>query len=404
MGVYETTLPGGPATVVGLMVMTLSDAAGAELTDGEAVTVRGKPGHVTEDELLGFSVGWEEEPGVLVVVGARDQVGRDALLAVADAGTFADGTFSPGPVAAGSEPPDLVGSIDDFDMGGGSPISRSAVGYTVGYQSDDDIGRLVSVTSFASTDGDMAVVRWMAGATEPTEVRGHDGWLGSQTFETGSSGSGSSDGETEEHMSTDTMRTLIWEEAPGAYVVLRAGGISEDELRDLAEGLRPAIDDQWQVLMAETDSATPAGTPEAIEGRLGETTWSVYIGDDGSLCAATHTGTTTGETCGSSTGPSVLTEDGKGAPLVVYGVLPDGAVGIAVDDMVAGYQTQMAAGGREIYAVDLDGAPAPATLSFLDDAGQVVGQATVGVEEVTPAEGPTSDTTAPATGTETPTG
>lgn len=394
VAIYETTLPDDPATVAGLMVMTLSRGDGVELTDGETVTVRGKPGSVTEDELLGLSVGWEEEPGVLVVVGTRDQVGRDALLAVAADGTFAGGTFSPGPVAAGSEPPDLVGSIDDFDMWSGSPISRSAVGHMVGYQSDDDIGRLVSVTSFASTDGDIAVVRWVAGATEPTEVRGHDAWLGSQTFETSSSGSGSSDGSSdggsEEQVTSDTMRTLVWEEAPDVYVVLRASGVTEDELLDLAEDLRPAGAAEWTSLLTDTDSATPTGVPDAIEGRFGETAWSVYIGEDGSLCAATAGGSTGVENCGSSTGPTVLTDEETGTPLVVYGVLPDGAVGIDLEGTGIGYSVRPAAGGRQIYAVDLDGVPAPTVLTFLDDAGQVVEQAQVGVEEVVPA---TTDTT-----------
>ena len=402
MSLYAAAAPGRPDGTIDVALVVLppadsgagDDGATVRINeDGEPVTVRGRPGRLTEEAVFGLSVAWEEAPGRWLLLATRDTGARDELLAMADAGTGSPDRFEPGPTGAGVDPPTRRATVDDIDVWSGIPVSTSAVGHVVGYQSDDG-DRMVFVVTFAATEAEAEIVRWMAGAQEPVEVRGHDGWAGRQELTSGSSGSASSDGTTEEQASTSTIRTLVWEEAPGVYVLLRGtgdgDGIGEAEMQRLADSLRSAGDAEWEALGAESDSVSPPDAPAAIDSEFDGGTWAVYLDTEGSICAGIETDSSGSSSCGSSPGGAEVLSDDAGTPLVVYGALPPGAADVRLPGGASGASTATAEDGTTVYAITADDGPLPTEVVFVDAAGQEVARTAVGFAPAIPGSAPTT--------------
>ena len=310
---------------------------------------------------------WEEAEGLTVSVASRtldvDQLvsiaeglAVDADARTVDIGSLPDGL--PGPLE-----PVAAAGVDEVTFG--DPRDRPA-----GEASrPPDTWRPTCPTSTSSSDNafvaeisgdaaDLAVLRWASGATTATEVRGHPGWSGSHELP------GFDDGEGIVPGSQGPLSALVWEEAPGVLVLVQTFGPSEDEARAMAESLRPATDDEWarmlrlgesgdrfrsveemvaagqQPLLEDLDSADiemPMNAVNGSEGVYGTAgVWSTWLLPDGTICGAVAEidGAVVdgyladpAETCDPEGGPATVVRDSAGEPVLLIGVMPDGAIG-----------------------------------------------------------------------------
>jgi hypothetical protein len=354
----------------------------------EEITVRGEPAWFTDDELRGATVAWADDGGAVVSVGSHD-LRRDELLAAVEPGTAADGGFVPGPAGPGRAAPERVGRSIDVDMSV-SPMPAGAVGHGVAYSSDEELDRYAFLSVVAADEADLRVLRWLASADREVEVRGHPAWMSSRVFDTGSSVSGSDDSQGgggsdggdggDETITQTESHTILWEEAPGVVATLTVTGYPADEALHLAEqGIVTATDREWAALVEAADSPIPEGAEAAVSGDDGSVSWSVYLDDQGEVCAAVQAASSSTEVCGSAVGGAeILTDDG-GEQLAVYGALPEGAVDVrAGDGSPLGASTAPSEDGVVVYAITLDDGPPPAEVVFVDDAGREVSRIQVG--------------------------
>jgi hypothetical protein len=201
---------------------------------GRELTVRGLPGWVSTDGAGRVALTWQEVPGVLGLVtsGTLDEAD---LVAVAEGLEFSSdhAQVDPTLVPAGLT---LLGSMTDAGLTGAlapAVLPDTVSGHVVAYH--NDAGGVLLVTTVRADAGEAAVLRWMAGrALGTVEVRGLSGWLATQE-------NGTADGAT--------LRTVVWEESPGIFVVV-SGSLDEDALLPVAEGLRPASAQEWADLDA----------------------------------------------------------------------------------------------------------------------------------------------------------
>lgn len=210
---------------------------------GRQVTVRGGPAWVSTDNAGRTALSWEEAPGVLALVDSGTLSEGD-LVAVAEGLTFnADHTEV--------EVPDLpsgltlLGTMTDAGLTGAlapSVLPDATTGHMVGYQDPAD-GRALIVATLRIDAGEAAVLhRTLGRPLGDVEVRGHAGRLMVQDADA----SGGA-----------VLHTLIWEEAPGTYVTV-AGNLDEADLLAVAEGLRPASEQEWTDLEALGGEVTPS--------------------------------------------------------------------------------------------------------------------------------------------------
>ena len=128
--------------------------------------------------------------------------------------------------------------VPALTLGVGSPFPASAVGHMMGSETEDyDKGLFVMTAT--GDPADLAVLRWMSGADETVDVRGHAGWTGSIDSE------------------GVTSRRLVWEEAPGVIVVVATEGLTKAELQAEANGLRPAGADEWEAMATNDQGEIP---------------------------------------------------------------------------------------------------------------------------------------------------
>jgi hypothetical protein len=379
ISVYGDPAADDPFAVSDLGVLT---SAGPLPSDpvGETVTVRGHDGLVDDAQPFAITVYWEEAEGFTIGLSSRT-LDVDQLVAIAeglevdaDARTVGIGPLPdalPGPL----EP---IASADieaaRFGPGGGLlPLDESTTGHVAAYQPE---GYSLFGSAFAATftgdETDLAVLRWLGGATTAIDVRGHPGWSGSYELP------GFDDGEGIVPGSQGPLSAIVWEEAPGVLVLVQTFGPSLEDARAMAESLRPATGDEWARMLRlgesrdrfvsdeerlaagqlpvqdRRDAAAIRMPNDAVNGSEGvygvAGVWSTWLLPDGSICGAVDAIDDDAgpvETCDPEGGPVTVIRDDAGEPVLVIGVLPEGAVG------------RIAVGG-EIEEAQSNGGPADA--------------------------------------------
>jgi hypothetical protein len=402
---------------LGLFVRHVDDLS----MDEPSATVRGQPAEVDATATYGTSLTWEEEPGVAITAASLG-LNRDQLLAVTEGLAVEDGAASVGTVPADVPGPLQLVAATEMSAVVSPPIPAAAVGHMVAYQ-DPEGDRAIAVTALGADATDLAVVRWMAGATTATDVRGHQGWTSSRQIEDTSAEAGSADvgsaageGAASGPAATDSpFHTLIWEESPGVVLVVQGFDVAPDDIRAVAESLRPASDEEWERLVqlggsdddasgTATETGTATATEEAtattgggspsgpgadvpgdalvtLQGGYAEGEWAVYVDADGSLCAVSETGSNGSESCSSQPERAAVLTDGseEGAPVLVYGIRPAGTTGhtITGTQVTGPSQSTTAPDGRTIYAIVVYGGPVPTEIGFIGEDGRVVETAPV---------------------------
>jgi hypothetical protein len=197
------------------------------------------------------------------------QVGDSDLLAAAESVRRASGG-----VEIGSPPAGLVrvAQVQQLSAGGGLSALGSPA-HAVGYQASD--GRTIEFITIAGGDDVFALERYfLIPGGDRVEVRGHEGFAGT----TSNVGNGTA---------------IIWQETNDAIGIATATGVDRDTLLDVADGLRPATDDEWGALLAKvasgsaaTTGAMPTPPPDAL-GSFSSTyqsaKYTVYVNPNGEL-------------------------------------------------------------------------------------------------------------------------
>jgi hypothetical protein len=167
----------------------------------------------------------------------------------------------------------------------------------------------------------------MPGGEAPRiEVRGHEGWTLSQPLE--------------------DWLGLLWEEAPGVYVSVVATDtdLTEADVLDVAESLRPATAAEWDAALRADDQSVASYIPDdavvtidtaadfGASGMLGvyePTTDSegiaVYLAAEGQLCAfLVDAEGKLPETCVAEGTRVQVLRDRAGEPVMLFGFTPAG--------------------------------------------------------------------------------
>jgi hypothetical protein len=344
------------------------------------VTVRGVEGLSTEaaaDSPIGRSVTWEADGRHVLV--ASHSLDEDQLLAVAEALTIAEGDVTLDAAPPGMPVLEQLAAADDYLLANlvvvGPPVRRSAEAFMVGNETVDYDKTFFVVTS-AGDASDLVVVRWVTGADTPTEVRGHPAWAGTD----------------------DGAQSLVWEESPGVIAMVLANGLTDAELQAAVDSLRPATDDEWDQLPHEPvdesvgdpgdesaggDTAggeDPVAEDAYLTGNYSDGMWDVdYDPVSPALCASfvAFAGDDMPYVCIRSDEPASVLTDQEGTPILLFGLMPEGAVALGDPALLAAAQVTDTPDGRVLYAVVLDGQPAPTEVAFVDSQGQTVSTSAV---------------------------
>ncbi len=377
---------------------------------GETVDVRGHDGLVTDALPVATTVLWEEAEGLTVSVASRtldvDQLVSiaEGLAVDADAGTVDVGSLPdglPGPLERVA-----AARVDDVSFGIpgiGLPVRETTTGHVAAYVPDEyQLFGHAFVAEISGDAADLAVLRWASGATTATEVRGRPGWSGSHELP------GFDDGEGIVPGSQGPLSALVWEEAPGMLILVQTFGPSEDEAWAMAESLRPATEDEWarmlrlgesgdrfrsveemvaagqQPLLEDLDSADiemPRNAVNGSEGLYGTAgVWSTWLLPDGTLCGAVAEidGAVVdgyladpAETCDPEGGPATVVRDSTGEPVLLIGVMPDGAIGrVPVGGEIVEIQTCTGPEDAPAYYIMvIAGGELPSAVTFVDADG-----------------------------------
>jgi hypothetical protein len=229
---------------VGIAVMG-DGGAGSFTTPGEEVRVRGVQGTMGENPSYGWSLTWREAGVGSVLVHSRSMSGPE-LVDVAEA------LRREGNGLVLDQPPDGYRLVADLP---GLPVTFGPGddGSEVRYESSD-AERWLSVAVLVERPGALDALRWLGGRNaRAVTVRGREAW-----FLPPSTGGAA--------ISTSI---LGWREQPGVLVTTAGTGLTEDELRTVAESLRPATDGEWDELLATGDDevvATNEDMPTLAEG------------------------------------------------------------------------------------------------------------------------------------------
>jgi hypothetical protein len=403
LAVYGDPTADDPFAAADLAVYTSDRPLDLQLDEfggTDPVTVRGHEG--VADEFLGDGVLllWQEAPGLSIGIGSWS-LDLGHLLAIADGLNVDAGAHTielgrlPDGIAGPLAP---VGSADDLSTSPawapvGLPVPASGNGYVSHYQTDDYLfpDRVV-VAAFAGDAEDLAVERWLTAAGTATDVRGRPGWAGSFQLPPFDDGEGIVP-ESENVFIT----TLVWEEEPGVVAVVQLFGHGEGDALALAQSLRPATPDEWARLLHlgasgdvylsdeariargqlparerldSGDIPMPHNSVNGAEGVYGVAgVWSTWLLPDGTLCGAVDDATAPDPvvTCDPEGGSVTPVLDSTGRPVLVIGVMPEGAVGrIAVGGEVEEVQTVT---GPEdappYYVVTIAGNAVPSAITFV---------------------------------------
>ena len=303
------------------------------------------------------------EDDLLVAISAT--LDDDALLDVGGRLGLDDGTFD-APDDLTDELSLVAASRAGVNTGGIAIPLPAERGSMVGYQSQDDLSRSVSVMSVDAGEDDFLVARWALGpGARPVDVRGTTGWVGSPF------GAGS--------------HVVVWRESESNVVALLAGGLSEDEVLAAAESLREATDDEWESLRParQGEARVPPNARAAVSGRLADgSAYAAYVTDDGSLCLAlSGSETCQGQAGGDAPTFVVAASETDAGEVIVYGWTTLGAPGqleITADgEPASGPSEASTEDGATVFAFVDDVAPFPTEVVVRDRAGTELGRAPV---------------------------
>jgi hypothetical protein len=392
-GATEVPGPGSPASTfrlygegdaddplrdgdVGIVVM--SGDAGSFATPGGEVRVRGVQGTMGEDPDYGWSLTWREAGVGSVLIHSRS-MSEAEVLGVAEAlRREGDGLVL-------DQPPDSYRLVADLP---GLPVLFGAGddGSQVRYESAD-AARWLSVAVVAERPGAFDAIRWLGGRNaSETAVRGHDAW-----YLPPSGGAAIS------------TSMLGWREQPGVLVTVAGTGLSEDELRAVAESLRPATDGEWEELLASGSEEVTATNEDMSTLAEGPSWRYARDGDEGVCFEVVEAGFPSG-TCYSD-GPRLS----EGAEQVeagwwFHGRVSDDVVRIALQQGDRAPQlvdTVPVEGGGRAWATLLpDGGVT--RIAALDAAGAELEQTTFDTGPRVEPPGSTTSTTAAGAGAEAP--
>jgi hypothetical protein len=215
--------------------------------EGRPVTVRGRDGRTGTQREMGFPymvasaesplawLQWDEGAAVTVTLLSRS-LSEETLAAVAE-GLVVEGTdIRPGAV------PDGVGTTDigrilrarfDSDL-----FAGAGPAYGVSYDHDPQAEGIFngSVLAYSGGPEQLVMVRWLIGAVDPVEVRGHQGWTTRVDYEMVAS-----------------SQMLVWAESDDIIGWLELQGLTEAETVAVADDLVEATDEQWDAIPTEAD-------------------------------------------------------------------------------------------------------------------------------------------------------
>jgi hypothetical protein len=404
ISLYGDPAAGDPFAASDLAVLTI-DGPLLPYDQGQPVTVRGHEGLLLDDALpFAPTVYWEEAEGFTIGLASRTlSVGQlvviaeglaiDAEARTVDLGALPDAL--PGRLASVASAD--IASVTFGLHGAGLPLEESTAGHVAAYQPDHytAFGNAL-VATIAGDETDLAVLRYIGGATTATDVRGHAGWSGSYELP------GFDDGEGIVPGSQGPLSAVVWEEAPGVLVLVQTFGPELEEARAMAESLRRATNDEWARMLRlgesrdrfmsheariaagqlpvedRRDSAAiriPGHSVNGSEGVYGVAgVWSTWLLSDGSICGAVDAVDDDADPvvkCDPEGGPVTVVHDDTGEPVLVIGVLPDGAVGrIAVGGEIE--EAQTCTGPEDAppyYILVIADGEVPSAVTFVDADG-----------------------------------
>jgi hypothetical protein len=341
---------------VGIFVMR---GGGSFNAPGEEVRVRGVQGTLGEQASYGWSLVWNEAGLGSVLVQSRSLSGQDLLPLAEGMRREGDGLVLDRPPGGYRLVADLPGP-PGLTLGIMVPGDR---GSTVRYSADG--GRFLALMVTEDRPGALEAFRWLGGTrVRATTVRGHDAWFLPA----------SADDEPFE------LAALGWREQPGVFVSVAGSGLTEEELRAAAEGLRPATDEEWEELVAAADDDPVASSDEDMPTLAEGPSWRYARDGDEGVCFEVVDGGVPSGTCYSD--PPRLSEGAEQSEdgWWFHGRVSDAVVRVSVQqggsDPRLTDTVPMEGGGRA-WAVRLpDGGST--RITALDAAGAVLEQTTHG--------------------------
>ena len=375
IAVYGESGADNPFGVGDLAVITSDDDMRPYLEGSgnqRTVAVQGVEGlstDATDGSAIDRSVTWEVADGRHVMV-ASHSLDEDQLLAVAEALTIADGDVTLDAAPPGVPVLEQLAAGDDYLLASlvvaGPPVRRSAEAFMVGNETVD-YDKSFFVVTLAGDASDLIVDRWFTSADTPTEVRGHPAWAGTD----------------------EGSQSLVWEESPGVIAMVLTNGLTDAELQAAVDSLRPATDDEWDQLPHEPVDASvgdagddAAGGEDLVDedvaslaGEYSSGLWDVsYDLVLNELCGGLipNAADDAPYACVGSDEPASVLADPGGTMLLLFGVMPDGAVRLGDPALTEAAQVTNTPDGRVLYAVVLDGQPAPTQVAFVDPQDQTV--------------------------------
>lgn len=305
--------------------------SGGDLEPGAGdrdVTVRGRRGTARDgDEIEPSWVQWREED-VVVTLSSR-HLAVDALLTVADGAVVAGGDV------VIPRPPDGLVEVGRADMllpdAGSVLLPAGAPGHVAGWQAAEG-GRLLVVATVAADIGVGHALAWLAGPSEPVVVRGRRGW---------SSPGG----------------LLVWPERDGVLAMVAGTGLDPAAVREVAESLREASDEEWAALvgMAAGHTEEEPGVVATLPVPPEAGTATVQLHDNGDVCLERVIGEQSAVGCGPQVADGDLVvavevpmEDGT---TLVYGRAPEGTVAVAVSSETGAVAGTLDVSADRLWAV-----------------------------------------------------
>ncbi|HEY3144165.1 MAG TPA: hypothetical protein VGJ86_23750 [Acidimicrobiales bacterium] len=343
---------------------------------GHEVTVRGHTGVAcAPDECIGevmATLYWPEEEPLFDVRLTSRSLDIDQLQQVAEDLTF-EGDYA----VVGSPPSDVDGPLDELARSQPNDLPLVATGYSINYAPPHNIpgGPTLQVSTGEGGESNLLMTRWLAGEWRRVEVRGHEGSISVKEERAG----GGPD--------RQTAITLLWEEEPGviAQVTTLMSPLTEDEVLQVAESLRPATDEEWAAALQVDDPPDPANygqyIPTDVVASVNTTGMgsAAYLTADGQLCGyVVDSEGKLPDVCGSADDRVLVLADRGGNVHTYFGRVPEGTDSVAgvspeypdSHPMMYAFldrQDEPPEVPHQLYAWVPAGGPLPTELQFLAD-------------------------------------
>ena len=131
-------------------------------------------------------------------------------------------------------------------------------------------------------------------------------------------------------------------------------------------------DDDWVASEHVSDDSVEPLVGDYLDG-----TWTVYMDTDGRICGSLERpDEEVLGVCGSSDDLEVTMHDANGNPTVLFGMVPEGTVGLSTPDASrdswAGWAGTETPDGRLIYAIVVQREPVPTEVMFWGSDGELI--------------------------------